>query len=117
MAARLRLSPSARRDLEAILRRSEEEFGVAARRRYAALLSAAFDYAVKAPQGVLTRDRSNVRPGLRSLHLRHCRSMVGGAVVLDPVHVVFYRVVSPSVVAIVRVLHERMEPSSHTTGL
>jgi hypothetical protein len=30
-----------------------------------------------------------------------------------PVHVLFYRVVRPGLVEIVRVLHERMEPSRH----
>jgi toxin ParE1/3/4 len=33
--------------------------------------------------------------------------------VRGPVHVLYYRVVRPDLVEIVRVLHERMEPSRH----
>jgi len=31
----------------------------------------------------------------------------------DPVHVIFYRALSPGLIEIVRVLHERMEPGRH----
>ena len=33
-----------------------------------------------------------------------------------PVHVILYRAVEPDLVEIVRVLHERMEPSRHTAN-
>jgi toxin ParE1/3/4 len=46
---------------------------------------------------------------LRSSHIRHS---AGVRTVKNPVHVLFYRTAA-SVVEIVRVLHERMEPSRH----
>jgi plasmid stabilization system protein ParE len=52
-------------------------------------------------------------PGIRSLHLRHVRAENADAIVAKPVHVLYYRVVEPGVIEIVRVLHERMEPSLH----
>lgn len=36
-----------------------------------------------------------------------------GAEVKRPVHVLYYRIVAPGLIEIVRVLHERMEPSRH----
>jgi toxin ParE1/3/4 len=36
--------------------------------------------------------------------------------VRQPVHILFYRVVRPGLVDIVRVLHERMETSRHLLG-
>jgi len=56
-------------------------------------------------------DRSEVFGGIRSLHIRHCRGESQEASVGDPVHVIFYRADEPGLVEIVRVLHERMEPS------
>ncbi len=36
--------------------------------------------------------------------------------VANPVHVLFYRVIQPGLVEIVRVLHDHMEPSRHIAG-
>lgn len=65
------------------------------------------------PRGPLTKDRVELMPGLRSLHTRHARGMSREAPVANPVHIVLYRVLRPGLVEIVRVLHERMEPSRH----
>ena len=63
----------------------------------------------EAPEGRSTSDRSEVRPGIRSFHIRHSRGESHETPVANPVHVLFYRVPEPGVIEIVRVLHERME--------
>jgi toxin ParE1/3/4 len=87
--------------------------GAEARIRYRGLLTAALRRIAADPQGLLTVDRSELFIGLRSLHVRHSRTESREALVGNPVHVVFYRVVKPGFIEIVRVLHDRMEPSRH----
>jgi toxin ParE1/3/4 len=65
------------------------------------------------PDGAATRDRAELSDGIRSLHLRHVRPNDGETKVKRPVHVLFYRIVRPNLVEIVRVLHQRMEPVRH----
>lgn len=60
-----------------------------------------------------TSDRSDLRPGIRSFHIRHSREKSREPPVANPVHVTFDRAVKPSLVEIVRMLHEHMEPSRH----
>ena len=84
-----------------------------ARTRYEALLVAALRRVAGDPEGLSTVDREDLRPGVRSFHIRHSRSESREAPVGDPVHVIFYRAVAPGLVEIVRVLYERMEPSRH----
>jgi len=110
---RYRLSEPAVADLVALLRSSESSFGTEARIRYRALLTAAFRRIAEDPDGVPTRDRSDLLPDLRSLHSRHSRAGSREASVARPVHVVFYRVVDPALVEVVRVLHNRMESRGH----
>jgi toxin ParE1/3/4 len=98
-------------DIAAILRTSEERYGREARTRYQALLTAAMRRVAAEPDGALTADRSVLLPGVRSFHLRHSRNDGAEPPVARPVHVIFYRPLLPGVVEIVRVLHERMEPS------
>jgi toxin ParE1/3/4 len=111
--ARYRLTKSAKDDIGSILRVSEERHGRDARRRYSALLLAAMRRVAADPHGRSTSDRSDVRPGIRTFHIRHCRDQSHEAPVASPVHVLFYRVVGSGLVEIVRVLHERMEPMRH----
>jgi toxin ParE1/3/4 len=111
--ARYRLTKSAKNDIGAILRTSEERHGRDARTRYSALLLAAMRRVGEDPEGFSTADRSDLRPGIRSFHIRHSRDESREASVANPVHVIFYRAVEPGLVEIVRVLHERMEPSRH----
>ena len=111
--ARFRLSSLARSDLAQILVVSGERWGLEGRRRYRALLTAAMRKVAVQPEGAATRDRAELSRGVRSLHLRHARVGEGEARVKEPVHVLFYRAVRPGLVEIVRVLHERMEPSRH----
>lgn len=109
--ARLRISGPASAVLASILATSLERGGEAGRARYSALLVAAMRRVARAPDAAVTRDRADVLPGIRSFHVKHARR---GHAVRDPVHVIFFRV-TDSHVEIVRVLHERMEPTLHVT--
>src|SRR5262245_12047388 len=111
--ARLRLSLLARADLAQILAISVERWGVEGRRCYAAVLPASLRKIAAEPDGPATRDRAELSPGIRSIHLRNARVGERGVKVRKPAHVVLYRIVGPGLVEIVRVLHERMEPSRH----
>jgi toxin ParE1/3/4 len=111
--ARYRLSNPAKADIASMLRASETMHGTEARIRYRALVAAAMRRIAAEPQGLSTVDRSDVFAGIRSFHIRHSRGESAEAPVGDPVHVIFYRAVGPGPIEIVRVLHERMDPSRH----
>ena len=104
--ARLRIAEPAKADLKAILETSEARWGIAARRRYRALLAAE-------PVGPLSRRRDELAPGLYSFHVRHARDGSAGDRVANPVHILYYRAAAPGLVEIVRVLHERADPVRH----
>jgi toxin ParE1/3/4 len=109
--ARFRLARRAQTDLSIILADSAEKWGVEASRRYAAVLIGAIRQVASDPAGPLTRERADISPNLRSLHLRSLRQNARRASVKRPVHVLYYRAIDPELVEIVRVLHERMEPA------
>lgn len=111
--ARYRLTEPAKADIASVLRTSETMHGSAARIRYRALLTAAMRRLAVDPRGLSTVDRHELCDGVRSCHIRHSRNESREAPVRDPVHVIFYRALAPGLVEIVRVLHERMEPSRH----
>lgn len=111
--ARYRLSDPAKADISSILRTSESRFGIEARLRYRGLLAEAFRRIANDPTDPVTADRSQLVVGLRSLHLRHARKDSQEARVAAPSHLVYYRALTPGLVEIVRVLHERMEPARH----
>jgi toxin ParE1/3/4 len=111
--ARYRLSEPAKADIASALRTSETMHGAGARIRYRALLTATPRHIAADPQGLSTVDRSELFDGIRSLHIRHGRTGSREVRVGNPVHVIFYRALKPGLVEIVRVLHERMEPSRH----
>jgi len=111
--ARFRLSAPAEADLAGILAASAERWGLEGRRRYSALLVAAMRRVAADPEGPATRDRADLIPGIRSLHIRHARGDDPQTAVKSPVHIVYYRVTQPGLIEIVRVLHERMEPGRH----
>lgn len=113
MAARYRLSASAKADITTLLNESAFRHGRDARERYAALILAALRRVAKAPEGRSTAARPDLRPGIRSFHIRHCRNECQKAPVGNPVHMIYYRAIEPGLVEIVRVLHDRMEPSRH----
>jgi toxin ParE1/3/4 len=111
--ALVRLARAAQEDLARILATSAARWGDDARDRYAGLIAAAIGAIATDPEGPMTRDRSSVVRGVRSLHLRH---VPGDHDVGRPVHVVYYRIAGPDVVEVVRVLHGRMEPTRHVAG-
>src|SRR5438128_2398319 len=57
-----------------------------------------------APEGAATRDRSQLLPGVRSLHLGQMQIEHTEARVRRPIHIVYYRVIKAGLVEIVRVL-------------
>ena len=116
--ARFRLAHPAQTDLTNILATSAERWGAEGRRRYAVLLAAAMRTVAAQPDGPLTQARNELAPGVRSFHLRHARVDAAKAKVKKPVHVLYYRPIQPGLIEIVRILHERMEPSRNfgTTG-
>ena len=108
---RVRISGPANADLKVILAVSLDRWGEDGHARYVALLAVAFRAIAGKPDGPTTRDRKELAPGVRSFHLRHARSR--GVAVKDPVHIVYYRVTKAVSIDIVRVLHERMDPTLH----
>ncbi len=108
--AQLRVSHIAQADLASILMTSLERWGESGRARYAALLATAMQKIAADPMGPLTRAHPNLRPGMRSFHIRHVRREHG---VGAPVHVLYYRATDEGSIEIIRVLHERMEPQRH----
>lgn len=113
--ARYRLSDLAKADIAAILKTSEKRRGTQARIRYRALLTTAMRRIAADPEGRSTTECSDLFAGVRSFHIRYSRGESREEPVRDPVHVIFYRVLQPGVVEVVRVLHERMEPSRHVS--
>jgi toxin ParE1/3/4 len=109
--ARYRLARSARRDIADILDTSAARWGLVGRQRYSALIASAIRAVAQNPTGVTTRSRSDLSKELRSFHIRHARAESGTTRVQNPVHVLYYRSIDPDLIEIVRVLHERMEPS------
>lgn len=109
--ARYRLSEPAKADIVAILQTSAELHGAQARHRYRACLTAALRRVAAEPEGRLTVERAEFAPGLRSFPIRHSRNESRETSVAAPVHVLFYRLAAPGLVEVVRVLHERMDPS------
>jgi len=115
--ARFRLARPAQTDLANILSTSAERWGPEGQQRYAAVLAAAMRQVAAEPEGPLTRKRPDLRSGIRSFHVRYARRSAEAAMVRRPVHVLYYRVAQKGVIEIVRVLHERMEPSRHLDEL
>lgn len=115
--ARFRLARPAQIDLANILATSAERWGAGGQHRYAAILVTAMRQVAAEPESPLTKKRHELRSGLRSFHIRHARSAPATAKIRRPVHVLYYRVAQKGVIEIVRVLHERMEPSRHLDDL
>jgi toxin ParE1/3/4 len=110
---RFRLSGLAQIDVAHILATSAEQWGLDARRRYAITLATAMRKVAANPLGPTTRERKDLAPGIRSFHIRHARSTEPDKRVSRPVHILYYRVIGPELIEIVRVLHDHMDPAPH----
>ena len=111
--ARFRLARPAQIDFANVLATSVERWGAEGRQRCAAVLAAAMRQVADEPEGPLTKKRPELRSGIRSFHARYTRRSTAGANVRRPVHVLYYRVTDEGVIEIIRVLHERMDPSRY----
>ena len=109
--SRFRVARRAQTDLMIILGDSAEKWGAEASRRYGVTIMRAMRQVASDPEGRFTRPRPDLRPDLRSFHLRHVRQSARTPGVKRPVHVIYYRIVEPGLVEIARILHERMEPA------
>jgi toxin ParE1/3/4 len=65
------------------------------------------------PYGRNTHARDNLLSGVRSFHIRHARSDEPSVTVRKPVHILYYCKIDTALIEIVRVLHERMDPTQH----
>ncbi|KPF78191.1 hypothetical protein IP88_04560 [alpha proteobacterium AAP81b] len=104
----IRLSERAQADLAELLSTSAINFGVAARRRYASLIGAAFDDLAAASERPGSRAAPELGDGLRLYHIRNSRRRIAADTVRKPRHVIVYRVVG-EIVAVVRLLHDAMD--------
>ena len=111
--ARFRLARPAQIDLASILATSLERWGADGRQRYAAVLADAMRQVADEPEGPLTKERTELRSRIRSFHTRYARRSADTEKVRRPVHVLYYRVAEEGMIEIVRVLHERMDPSRY----
>lgn len=112
---RFRLSRPAQADLARILAATADRWGEDGRRRYSALLAAAMRRIAAQPEARLTRARRELLPDLRSFHIRHARADISEPRIGRPAPILYDRPLSPDLIEIVRVLHERMDPAWHLT--
>jgi toxin ParE1/3/4 len=113
---RYRLSDAADLDVDRILWETVRRFGPRQRRRYAELISTAIGLGAEAPERPGSRPRDELEPGIRSFHIERAAPRRGAAA-----HVLFYRVEQQYTdgtadILILRVLHERMDPTRHLVG-
>jgi toxin ParE1/3/4 len=119
-ALRLRISSAAKADIEDLLAWSEQRFGVAARRRYEALLTCALQDVAEDLSRPGVRARPELGAGVFSYHLFFSRKRAAkgstapaAGAVQQPRHLVVGRIVEPGFADILRVLHDAMEISRH----
>jgi toxin ParE1/3/4 len=110
---RLEITLLAEVDLAEIFNTSAEDFGPLARRRYEDLVGAAFADLLADPLRLGSLDRPELRPNLRTYHLRYsrARSRAKGRVA-KPRHLIAYKV-DETRVLILRVLHDAMDLGRH----
>ena len=101
---RVRLAASAEADYQNILRWTAEHFGTLQARRYAQILESAIEELTEGPEVSQCRERSDIGSGIRLLHVAgHGRR---GR------HFLLYGISSkaePLLIAVLRVLHDRMD--------
>lgn len=105
----IRLTREAGQDLAEIARYTVETFGAQQAMRYADLIEHGLALLVEEPHRPASRNRDELRPGVRSFHLSRAAARRYAAS-----HVLYYHIAARADgmqdVVILRVLHERMEP-------
>ncbi len=107
------VQPPAYADVRALLKKSRQDFGRAALRRYSALIQRAYAQLRADPTraGVVTRDE--LPDGVRFFHLRHARSR--GVSPRQPRHFLVFTF-DDATLTILRVLHDSMDIAGHLGG-
>jgi toxin ParE1/3/4 len=108
-----RLTDAADLDVDGILLETVRRVGPEQRRRYAALINAAMGLVAEAPERPGSRKRDDLASGIRAFHVELAGRHQGAAA-----HVLFYLVEQQhpdrdADILILRVLHERMDPTRH----
>jgi toxin ParE1/3/4 len=94
--AEYRLSPAAERDLEGLWKYTRRVWGIEQAERYTDLLTAAFQVLAESPKSAPACD--HIRQGYRLRNVER--------------HMIYFRVTDYGI-AIIRVLHERMDAPHH----
>ena len=106
---RRELADPAVRDIVRILDWSRASFGIVARRRYEALIARGLRAITMATPPTASRTAGEAAPGVRLFHLRHVRQDPGGTSIGHPRHLLAYRIVTPDLIVVLRVLHDAMD--------
>jgi toxin ParE1/3/4 len=99
------LSERAKRDFSKAIERSADDFGTAQARLYIVTLHRALKALADGPALPGSTDRSQLRPGLRSLHV--ARLGRRGR------HLLLYRIKNEHTIEVVRILHDAMDFERH----
>jgi toxin ParE1/3/4 len=100
-----RLTKQAARDVSNILTNTYRMFGEFQFARYVRVLDAGVVMVAENPFRPTSKDRADIRPGVRSLHLQIAAGRKGGAS-----HIIYFRLSESNVVVVARILGDEMEP-------
>lgn len=100
----LRLASAAETDIRQILRWTTRHFGAEQARNYRATLSAALQVLYAGPEHLAVKQRDEILPGLKSLHVR-CTGRAGR-------HLILFRADTPFI-DVLRILHDSMDVQRH----
>jgi toxin ParE1/3/4 len=104
----------ARRDINAIVKWSFQEFGEAAARRYEALIQQALCDVGSDPERPGSKERPDLMiEGARTYHLEFSRSRVSGPSVKEPRHFLLYRRRADGTVEVAPILHDGRDLARH----
>ncbi len=106
-----RLSRAARADAEQILRETGRRFGTQQRHVYQELMERAALMVAATPTRPGSRARDDLAKNMRSFPVELASSRRGAAA-----HILYYIPEGPTGAFIVRILHERMDPTLHIAG-
>lgn len=106
--SRVRLAARAEQDLSGILRWTHDQFGQGQAETYRDTVLSAIHELGRGPELAGARDRGDITPGLKSLHVAR-----GGR---RGRHLIFFRVDREGIIDILRILHEAMDFTRHFGG-